>query len=350
MLKKIRWQRTHKILLTSVVLSIVLSSFGFYAYQIMHAPNILVGAKSDSSFYVYPRDDFRTIRIRLQEKNYIGDPVSFSFLARILGWDKRILVGHYQLQKNASNLATLKKLHRGWQNPIRLTFNRVRKIEELPNLFSSLLLNPQDLKQKLCSDKTAKQYGFNSENFLLMFIPNTYEFYWDVSTQSFLDRMHNEYQRFWSNKRRKKADSLGLTPIEVGILASIVQAETTKQEEMARVAGVYLNRLARGIFLSADPTLVYAWDDFSIRRVLNRHKNIDSPYNTYRNPGLPPGPINSPEPYTLDAVLSAEKHKYLYFCAKHDFSGFHVFSRSLKEHMKHAKSYQRSLNRARLFR
>ena len=155
--------------------------------------------------------------------------------------------------------------------------------------------------------------------------------------------MHAEYTSFWGRKRQKQLDSLGLTPTEAGILASIVQAETQKNEEKKRIAGVYLNRLRRGMRLGADPTLVFAWQDFSIRRVRNKHKNIRSPYNTYRHSGLPPGPINLPEISSIDAVLEAETHDYLYFCAKSDFSGYHVFSKDFAAHVKHARRYRRAL-------
>jgi UPF0755 protein len=183
-----------------------------------------------------------------------------------------------------------------------------------------------------------------------MFIPNTYEVYWNIGAKRLLDRFRREYDQFWNAERRAKAQDLGLSTVEVGTLASIVQAECSHYEEAPIVAGLYLNRLKRGILLQADPTLVYAVGDFEIKRVLNVHKEVDSPYNTYRYAGLPPGPINCPEPVFIEAVLNPVQHDYLYMCARDDFSGYHHFSRTLAEHGQYARRYQQALNRARLYK
>jgi UPF0755 protein len=176
-----------------------------------------------------------------------------------------------------------------------------------------------------------------------MFIPNTYEVYFNISADDLVERMNKEYKRFWNDNRIKKADSLGLSPIEVSILASIVQAEAVKDDEAPSIAGLYLNRLKRDIALQADPTLVYAVGDFTLKRVLNEHKEVDSPYNTYKHAGLTPGPINMPRIAIIDAVLNAKSHNYIYMCAKEDFSGYHNFSSSLSQHLINARNYQRAL-------
>jgi UPF0755 protein len=176
-----------------------------------------------------------------------------------------------------------------------------------------------------------------------MFIPNTYEVYFNVTPESLIQKMNEEYKRFWNTDRLAKANKLGLMPIEVSILASIVQAETVKEDEAPKIAGLYINRLKKNIALQADPTLVYASGDFSLKRVLNTHKQIDSPYNTYKFPGLPPGPINVPQIVNIDAVLNAEDHKYYYMCAKEDFSGYHNFAKNLDEHNVNARKYQKAL-------
>jgi len=178
---------------------------------------------------------------------------------------------------------------------------------------------------------------------MTMFIPNTYEVYYNVSPEALVDRMHHEYELFWTADRKAKAKEVGLTEIEVSILASIVQAETIKNAEAPVIAGLYLNRLRKGIALQADPTLVFAVGDFSLKRVLNEHKEIDSPYNTYKYPGLPPGPVNMPSIRSIDAVLNYTKSNYYYMCAKEDFSGNHNFTNSYEEHMKNAARYQRAL-------
>ncbi|NQY68796.1 MAG: endolytic transglycosylase MltG, partial [Flavobacteriales bacterium] len=187
-----------------------------------------------------------------------------------------------------------------------------------------------------------------SESVLSIFIPNTYEFYWDTSAQDFIQRMKKEYGEFWSVSRLKKAKKVGLSKIEVSVLASIIQKETSKNDEKPRIAGVYLNRLKKGMKLQADPTLIYALKDFTIRRVLNKHKLIDSPYNTYMNAGLPPGPICLPEIASIDAVLESESHNYLFFCAKEDFSGYHSFAASYGQHLLNARRYQRELNKRKI--
>ena len=175
---------------------------------------------------------------------------------------------------------------------------------------------------------------------VITFIPNTYEVYWNMSVEGLLDRMHREYQSFWNKRRMHKADKLDMTPEEVITLASIVNEETKKNDEKARVAGVYINRLREPMRLQADPTVIYALGDFSIKRVLRKHYQISSPFNTYRVDGLPPGPICFPDIASIDAVLNYEKHSYLYFCASPDFSGYHVFARNLSEHNRNAAAYR----------
>jgi UPF0755 protein len=189
------------------------------------------------------------------------------------------------------------------------------------------------------------EYGFNKDNIICMFIPNTYEVYYTISADQLIERMYDEYQNFWNEERKQKANELGLSPIEVSILASIVQAESIKRDEAPIIAGLYLNRLKQGIPLQADPTLVFAVGDFTIKRVLNEHKEVESPYNTYKNKGLPPGPINMPEIATIDAVLNYKPSNYLYMCAKEDFSGYHNFTASYNEHLKNARRYQAALTR-----
>jgi len=183
-----------------------------------------------------------------------------------------------------------------------------------------------------------------------MFIPNTYEFFWNTSAKGFFDRMKKEHDTFWNGSRDKKAKEIGLDRIKVSTLASIVEEETIKVDERPRVAGVFMNRLQKGMPLQADPTVKFAVGDFSIRRILKKHLQVDSPYNTYRNKGLPPGPINAPSISSINAVLNYEKHQYLYFCAKPDYSGYHLFARTLAEHNRNAREYQNFLNKERIFR
>ena len=191
--------------------------------------------------------------------------------------------------------------------------------------------------------------NFNSLTWQALLIPNTHEFYWNTSARQFMDRIVKEYDVFWNASRTEQAAKAGLSKIEVAILASIIQRETTMNDEKPTIAGVYLNRLKRGMRLEADTTLISALGDFSIKRVLDVHRKIDSPYNTYKHAGLPPGPICTPTIQSLEAVLNAEKHKYLFFCAKEDFSGYHNFAKTYAQHRVNARKFQRELNKRRIW-
>jgi UPF0755 protein len=191
------------------------------------------------------------------------------------------------------------------------------------------------------------QYGFDTTTIMCMFLPNTYEFYWNTSAQQLLDRMNREYLKFWTEERKQKAASINFTPIQVSILASIVEAEQArKNDEKPRVAGLYINRLKQNMPLQADPTLVFALKNFSLKRILKGHMQLESPYNTYKYTGLPPGPINLPTLASVNAVLNYEKHDYIYMCAKEDFSGYHNFADNFEDHLKNARLYQKALNAA----
>jgi UPF0755 protein len=206
-------------------------------------------------------------------------------------------------------------------------------------------MKPEEFEAALIKFAMNNQHGFNKDNVLTMFIPNTYEVYFNVSPDDLIERMHQEYEKFWDEERKQKAETVGLTPIEVSILASIVQAESVQREEAPVIAGLYINRLKNDIPLQADPTLVFAVGDFSLKRVLNEHKEIDSPYNTYRNRGLPPGPVNMPEIFALESVLNYTQSNYLYMCAKEDFSGKHNFTHNYRQHLNNAAKYQAALTR-----
>jgi len=233
----------------------------------------------------------------------------------------------------------------GRREPVNVTFTNVRLRSELSEkITKNIGVTSREFDAALDEFVASNNEGFTRFNILSMFIPNTYQVYFNISPEDFVDRMHQEYEKFWNGQRRSKAKEIGLTPIAVSILASIVQAETVKTEEAPLIAGLYINRLKRGIPLQADPTLVYAVGDFTLKRVLNGHKEVDSPYNTYKYAGLPPGPINLPQISMIDAVLNYEKHKYIYMCAKEDFSGYHNFALTLDEHTQNARRYQRALD------
>jgi UPF0755 protein len=241
-------------------------------------------------------------------------------------------------------------LRSGRQLPVKVTFNTIRTKEELAEKITANLEVSKEQFLALIQDSVyIRKFGFEEETIMSMFIPNTYEFWWNTGSEALFDRMYKEYQSFWTEERKQKAQALGLTQQEVSTLASIVQAESQKSDERPKIAGVYLNRLRIGMPLQADPTLVFAAGDFTIKRLTAVQMAIDSPYNTYKYAGLPPGPINLPDINSLNAVLDAESHKYLYFCAKEDFSGYHAFAVNYNDHMTNARRYQRALNAANIF-
>lgn len=332
-----------------LVFSVLLSSFGLYFYQLIKTPNILVD-KSDAPFIIPEGSTFKDVQDKLYNGGYIQDLVAFSFLAKLMDYDENVKAGRFLLKKDMSNLAAVKLLRSGSQEPLDITFNNIRLKEELAEKICTNIAADKDEFYALLQDTALiRSMGFNEYTILSMFIPNTYEVYWTISEEDLLQRMKTEYDRFWSDERRKKAEAIGLTPQEVSTLASIVEAESKRIDEKPIIAGVYLNRLERGMALQADPTLVYAAGDFTIKRVLNKHKEIESPYNTYKYAGLPPGPINIPPISAIDAVLNYQSHNYLYFCAKEDFSGYHNFATNLTQHLNNARRYQNALNKAKLY-
>ncbi len=327
-----------------IIASTLLITFVFYAYQICYTANVLVDSE-DRMFMIKSDATFERVRDDLYNNHFINDAVSFSFLARLSSYDDEIIPGRYLLRRNMTNLQALKILKSGKQELVKITFSVVRLRKDLAEkITKNIGVSPAEFNEALDAFIANNNEGFNKENILCMFLPNTYEVYFNISPKDLVQRMNTEYKKFWSEERIAKAKEIGLTPIEVSILASIVQAESIKQDEAPVIAGLYMNRLKKNIALQADPTLVYAVGDFTLKRVLNGHKEIDSPYNTYKYPGLTPGPINIPQIASIDAVLNYQHHKYYYMCAKEDFSGYHNFANDLDEHNRNARKYQRALD------
>lgn len=323
--------------------STLLITFVFYFYQIIYTPNILVDS-SDRLFVIKSGSTYRDVLTDLHEQRFVNDMVSFGFLARMKNFDRKIQPGRYLLRRDMTNLQAIDALMGGRREAVSITITNVRLLRDLgERITRNIGVTEEEFSEALDDFVTSNDQGFTRENILAMFIPNTYEVYFNVVPDELVERMNSEYKRFWTADRKAKASALGLTPIEVSVLASIVQAETIKGDEAPIVAGLYLNRLRKSIPLQADPTLVYAAGDFTIKRVLDKHKEIDSPYNTYKRTGLPPGPINMPSIANIDAVLNPTQHDFLYMCAREDFSGYHNFARTLREHNQNASRYQRAL-------
>ena len=337
-------KRRKIIAIVLVVFAVLLTSFTFYSYQILYAANVLID-QDDRYVYIYPGDTFKDVQNRLYDEKVVGDLLSFSFIAKLMNYDELVKPGKYLMRNRMSNLQAIQLLRAGDQTPVSITFNNIRMIDDLPVVITSnLAIDPNDFKEALEEFIDNNDQGFNRENIISMFIPNTYEVYWTISGEGLVERMNEEYQRFWNDNRIAKAKNIGLKPMEVSILASIVQAENSQNDEGQRIAGLYMNRLNQNMRLGADPTVVFAVGDFTLKRVLNEHLEVDSPYNTYKYGGLPPGPINMPTIRNIDAVLNYEQHSYLYMCAREDFSGYHNFATTYSEHLANARKYQRQLS------
>lgn len=325
----------------------ILAGVCIYGYNMAYSPNF----DNKNTVYVYIDKDtgFGELCKVLSDSAQCKSLASFKRIASLMKYPENIKTGCYAVKPGSSNISLIRKLRNGQQDAIRLTFNNIRTKQELmETLDEKLMLRADELEAFLNDSVWCDSLGFNTETISTMFIPNTYEVYWNTSAKKFLDRMKKEYDRFWNDSRKAKAKEICLTQVEVAILASIVEEETAAYDEYPIVAGLYINRLKKNIPLQADPTVKFAWGDFSLQRILFSHLEIDSPYNTYKHTGLPPGPLRIPSIKGLDAVLNYQKHQYLYMCAKEDLSGRHNFAKTLAEHSRNAKKYQTELNRRKI--
>lgn len=302
-------------------------------------------------FYIPTGSDLGWVTDHLEKEGIIENRNSFRWVARKKGYDEQVKPGRYKIRNGLSNNELVNMLRSGKQDPVMVVFNHIRSLDQLAGKVSAYLeKDSSTFAAYFDGEGLPSQFGFEPQNFTCMFIPDTYEFYWTTGPEEFTRRMNREYERFWEGERDRKAKRLHMTRTEVVTLASIVDEETLFDEENKRVAGVYINRLHHGIPLQADPTLKFALGDFARQRIINADKQIDSPYNTYKFKGLPPGPISIPSIAAIDGVLDYEDHNYLYFCAKADFSGYHVFASTLAQHNRNAQAYRQALNRRRIYR
>ncbi|MGI6320001.1 MAG: endolytic transglycosylase MltG [Bacteroidales bacterium] len=320
--------------------SISLATAWYYIFK----PNVKI--ETETFIYIPTGSTYEDVIDTLKSNNIVNNYSTFEFIAKKKSYHNKIKSGKYSIKPKLNNNNLVNLLRSGNQMPVYIQFNSIRTAEQLAGRIGGQIeADSLSIIQLLNDSSFIASRGFNFHHRISMFIPNTYEIWWDTSAEKLFDKMHSEYEKFWNEERLKKAENIGFSPLEVITLASIVDQETSKNDEKNRVAGVYLNRIRIGMPLQADPTLIYAAGDFSIRRVLNHHKEIDSPYNTYMYTGLPPGPICIPTISGIDAVLNAENHNYIFFCAREDFSGYHNFAVSYNEHLVNARRYQAELNR-----
>lgn len=340
----------------SAILFLVILGLGvglvwvYKLYKDIYKPNVTISGDKETYLYIRTGSDYEDVLETLQDNNYVKDTSSFNWLAKRMEYPDNVKPGRYQIERNMSNRKLINMLRAGIQKPVKLVFHNIRTTNQLASVISRQIeADSVSLVKILNSNSKAENYGFTKEAFISMFIPNTYEFYWNTSAEEFCDRMLKEYKKFWNETRREKAAKIDYNPVEVTIIASIVEEETQYNPEKPIIAGVYINRLRRGMALQADPTVKFAVGDFTLRRILDKHTAIESPYNTYRQPGLPPGPICIPSISSINAVLNYQRHEYIYFCAKDDFSGSHAFAKTLHQHNLNADAYRRALNQRRIF-
>ncbi|MCM1079843.1 MAG: endolytic transglycosylase MltG [Bacteroidales bacterium] len=295
--------------------------------------------------YVDADDNIDSVYSKMDTLVHGWSFVAFKGLASVLRYDAHVRTGRYALDGGTGALQMLRHMRNGQQAPVMLTIPSVRTLDRLAAEISKrLMMSGEELMTALEDEGICEKYGLDTLTIQCLFIPNTYDVYWNTSVEKFLDRMKKESDRFWTVERRAKAEAAGMTPSEVVTMASIVDEETANNAEKPMVAGMYVNRLKTGMPLQADPTIKYAWRKFDLKRIYNKLLFIESPYNTYRNTGLPPGPIRIPSVAGIDAVLNHVRHDYLYMCAKEDFSGTHNFAVTYAEHLKNAAKYTAALN------
>lgn len=336
-----------RIIFVIFLLLLFLGGFAVWkSYSVFLDPNVYTGSESEAFINIPTGSNFEDVKKILYDNKLINSKTNFEIVAKLRKYDISVKPGRYRLTDDMGNLDLVRLLRSGNQVPVKVIFNNIRTPEQLAGRISTQIeADSTSLISLINNVDFLDSLGVTRNSIFTVLIPNTYEFYWNTNAKTFLERMKRESEKFWQGNRDRRLEIINLNRHEVITLASIVEKETNMNDEKARVAGVYMNRLKYGWLLEADPTLVFAYGDFEIKRVLNVHKEIDSPYNTYKNKGLPPGPICLPSIASIDAVLNYEEHDYMFFCASDDFSGYHSFAKTLEQHGVNARRYRAALDR-----
>ena len=331
------------LLITFGILLILAASGAVIAYTcILNRP---LQIENNTFIYIDNDDNIDSVYYKLEKELQASSTTGFRLLASYSHYADHIHTGAYRFGPQERTWHIFKRLQAGVQTPVKLTIPSVRTIGKLCKTVSrQIMADSADIARLLNDSTYCATLGYNAYTLPALFIPNTYEVYWNMDANGFITRMQKEHKRFWNEKRMNQAKAIGLTPTEVSTLASIVEEETANNAEKPVVAGLYINRLHRNMLLQADPTVKFGLQAFDLRRILNKHLESDSPYNTYKHAGLPPGPIRIPSIQGLESVLNYTHHDYLYMCAKEDFSGTHNFARTLNQHLANARRYQQALN------
>lgn len=317
---------------------------GLYIAFKVFGPN--TGSFSEGEYlYIHTGSSYDAVKAELVNGGFVRDIKSFDLLATEANYPAHIHAGKYRLTRGMSNYRIMRMLRSGRQEPVKLVINKLRTRQDLINIIcKNLEADSNVLKQMLHDTVYLAEFGLDTNTAMCAIMPDTYEFFWNTSADKAFRKIEKNYARFWTGERKAKAAAKDISPVQAVILASIVEEESNKNDEKPTIASVYLNRLHKGIRLQADPTVKYAVGDFSLRRITGVHLAFASPYNTYQNTGLPPGPICTPSQQSIDAVLNAPETDYIYFCAREDFSGYHRFAATDAEQAKNARLYHRALD------
>ena len=347
MAKKKQTSLLKKVIKAFFLLVIVIAAIGgYYTFNYFILSNVNLGERKSQIIYIPTGSTFEDVERILIENKILKTQSTFEWLAEKKKYKNAVKPGKYRILAKMSNNALVNLLRAGLQEPVEINFNGLHTIDQfIRRVGRRIEADSLALLQAVHDNNYLSKYGFNVNNVQLLFIPNTYEFYWNTSVDEFFDRMSKEYKTIWTAARKKKAKAIGYTPDEVGILASIVQGEQCcDNDEKKIIAGLYINRLKQNMPLQSDPTVIFAIGDFAIQRVTTEQTHFDSPYNTYQNKGLPPGPVGFAQESSIDAVLNYSKSEYMYMCAKDDLSGKHCFAKTYDQHLVYRKKYRDALN------
>jgi UPF0755 protein len=335
---------TFKKFIIALIILVIIGLGGtlLFYYLRYFGPNV---TGKEEYLYIHTGENFDDVYKTIRDKGIVKDTATFSWAAHNMKYTDHVKPGKYRLHEGMSNRKLIRMLQLGEQEQVELSFHVFRTKEQFVGFVSKKLeADSLTLLHYLDSAAFVKQYGFNTDNAFVMVLPDTYKLYWNISPEKFYKRMYSHYENFWTPERKQQAAALNLTQPQVSILASIVDAEAVYDDEMPTIAGLYLNRLKKGMKLESDPTVIFAMNDFTIHRVLNKYLTVNSPYNTYLHTGLPPGPVMLPSLNAVKAVLNYQKNDYLYMVAKEDFSNRHNFATNVAQHNINAQKFRKALD------
>ncbi len=343
-------KKTKKTLLAALLALVIVGAgiagtgYYYFLYPQFHP-------KKTAYVYIDRDDTIDSIYNKIKASGHPGNMTGFRWMAEYRKYDRAIHTGRYAIRRGDNVYHLFSRLYRGYQEPINLTVGSVRTLDRLArSIGNQLMIDSAEIAARLFDPNFQSELGYTPQTMPCLFIPETYEVYWNISVNELFQRMQKEHEKFWNADRRAKAQAIGMTPDEVCTLASIVEEETNNAAEKPMVAGLYINRLHINMPLQADPTIKFAVQDFALRRITNDLLRVESPYNTYLHAGLPPGPIRIPSPKGIDSVLNYTKHTYIYMCAKEDFSGTHNFASNYSDHVRNAQKYWKALNERKIFK